>query len=114
MICASHSRAAKSAPATISSGARSQPIASTAIRGLLIVRQPKFCVLHTAVVVFDVGTRKSRLQLGTEALRVLFLLNASVIERDQAAGGRSHFRQSRPCGPIQRLAADQLAGIGGR
>src|SRR5581483_2213993 len=99
MTRAFDSAAASSAPATISSGAWSPPMASMAIRGvarLFIERQPVFGVLHTAVVVFDARLRKRCLKFLTEALGVPFLLSAPVIEGDQAAAGSAELLERAP------------------
>jgi hypothetical protein len=49
-------------------------MASIAIRGLLIERDPILRVFHAAVLIFDVHARKTVRELFPKALRVLLFL----------------------------------------
>src|SRR5579875_3322360 len=90
-IFPSPSRCASSAPATISPGASSPPIASTAITGTrsaeaLLNGDPVFDARLTAEVVLDLDARKALAQHGGQLLRVALArrVGNDVVERVRA------------------------------
>src|SRR5579884_499717 len=85
-IVPSRSRCASSAPATISPGAWSPPIASTAMTGVrsaLLNPDPVLDARLTTEVVFHLGLREALAQRVGVALRVALLLRAAVVKGDE-------------------------------
>src|SRR5665213_1134466 len=96
------SRCARTAPATISSGALSPPIASSAMRGncgLPFKGDHVFTGPLSAVVILDVYAVEVLGELRCYLARIAFLLRPAVIEREQAAFRRAHFA----CRRLNRL-----------